>query len=94
MTFLSHVNYTGKTSMEVGIKVVAEQPRTRKTRHVMSCFFTMVAVDEKGNPTTVPQLEVETELEQKLFEAGKKRKELRAQYEKAHEGTLIRKKAA
>ncbi|HSX71884.1 MAG TPA: acyl-CoA thioesterase, partial [Pseudomonas sp.] len=46
VTFLAAVNYTGRTSMEIGIKVVTENIRERSVRHTNSCFFTMVAVDE------------------------------------------------
>lgn len=88
VTFLSHVNYTGRTSMEIGIKVVSENPRTRVSRHVLSCFFTMVAVDEKGDPAEVPALIVESEMEQKLYDSALRRKALRAEYEKAHQSTL------
>ncbi len=45
VTFLASVNYTGHSSMEIGIKVVAEQIQDKVVRHVNSCFFTMVAVD-------------------------------------------------
>ncbi len=45
VTFLASVNHTGNTSMEIGIKVIAEEIRTQRKRHVNSCFFTMVAVD-------------------------------------------------
>ena len=45
VTFLASVNYTGSSSMEIGIKVVAEDIRSQVVRHVNSCFFTMVAVD-------------------------------------------------
>src|SRR3954467_7891391 len=45
ITLLAAVNYTGKSSMEVGIKVIAEDIRTQVARHVNSCFFTMIAVD-------------------------------------------------
>ena len=50
VTFLATVNYTGTSSMEVGIKVVAEDIRSQATRHVNSCFFTMVAVDDERKP--------------------------------------------
>src|SRR5919205_721385 len=46
VTFLASINYTGTSSMEVGVKVIAENIRTQVKRHVNSCFFTMVAVDE------------------------------------------------
>jgi len=48
VTFLAAVNHTGSSSMEVGIKVVAENIRSQQKRHVNSCFFTMVAVDDDG----------------------------------------------
>jgi acyl-CoA hydrolase len=53
----------------------------------MSCFFTMIAVDEKGAPTEVPQLKIETTLEQGLFDAALQRKKSREDYEKAHVAT-------
>src|SRR5215510_4489655 len=56
VTFLASVNHTGTTSMEIGIKVVAQHIRTQETRHVNSCFFTMVAVDDDGKPVAVPPL--------------------------------------
>ncbi|MFN4161693.1 MAG: hotdog domain-containing protein, partial [Stenotrophomonas sp.] len=51
VTFLASVNYTGTSSMEIGVKVVAEDILKRSVRHANSCFFTMVAVDEDGKPT-------------------------------------------
>ncbi|HEX5389963.1 MAG TPA: acyl-CoA thioesterase, partial [Burkholderiaceae bacterium] len=56
VTFLASVNHTGTSSMEIGIKVLAENIRTQETRHVNSCFFTMVAVDDSGKPQAVPPL--------------------------------------
>lgn len=77
--FYSCVNYVGKTSMEVGIKVVAENLLTRTSRHTNTCFFTMVALDENNKPTEVPPLQINTEKERERFEAGKKRREMRLQ---------------
>ena len=56
VTFLASVNHTGKSSMEIGIKVVAEDIRTQVVRHVNSCFFSMVAVDVAGRSTPVAPL--------------------------------------
>lgn len=56
VTFSAAVNYTGTSSMEVGIRVVSEEIRTRKVRHVNSCYFTMVAVDDSRNPIPVRKL--------------------------------------
>ena len=54
VTLLASVNHTGSSSMEVGIKVIAEHVRTQVTRHVNSCFFTMVALDDERKPVAVP----------------------------------------
>ena len=48
VTFLASINYTGTTSMEVGIKVVTENIQSQVVRHANSCFFTMVAVNDDG----------------------------------------------
>ncbi len=77
--FLAHVNYTGSSSMEVGIKVVAENIRERSVRHVNSCFFTMVAMGDEGRPTPVPPLEPQTEDEKRRFRKGEQRRVLRAE---------------
>jgi len=77
VTFLASVNYTGKTSMEVGIKVIAENIQKGIATHTNSCFFTMVAVDEKGRPTPVPPLVPETEVEKRRFHDGKRRRDIR-----------------
>ncbi|WP_229218609.1 acyl-CoA thioesterase [Rugamonas brunnea] len=56
VTFLASINYTGRTSMEVGIRVVTENIQQRMVRHANSCYFTMVAVDENRKPVAVPPL--------------------------------------
>ncbi|RUM53998.1 MAG: acyl-CoA thioesterase [Methylococcus sp.] len=77
VTFKANVNYTGKTSMEIGIKVVAQNLTSGQDRHTNSCYFTMVAKGEDGTPMHIPPLLLETELERKLFKAGEMRKEMR-----------------
>ncbi len=84
VTFLASVNYTGRTSMEIGIKVVTEDIRQKLVRHTNSCYFTMVAVDELGNPTPVPALELRTEEEKQRYEAAAQRRALRQEMEKRH----------
>jgi len=74
VTFLAAVNYTGSTSMEIGIKVVAENIQTRATRHANSCFFTMVATDAARKPTPIAALLPTTDDEKRRFEAAKLRK--------------------
>jgi len=77
VTFLASVNFTGKTSMEVGIKVIAENIQKGIATHTNSCFFTMVAVDEKGRPTPVPPLVPETDVDKRRFHDGKRRRDIR-----------------
>jgi acyl-CoA hydrolase len=77
VTFLASVNYTGKSSMEIGIKVVAEDIRSQVVRHVNSCFFTMVAVDDERKPALVPHLVPADDEEQRRWQAALIRKDLR-----------------
>jgi acyl-CoA hydrolase len=84
VTFLASVNYTGTSSMEVGIKVVAEDIRKASVRHANSCFFTMVAVDDQGRPTPVPPLQVQTSDEKRRFAAAQLRRQLRQEMEQRH----------
>ncbi|MCB2034717.1 MAG: acyl-CoA thioesterase [Burkholderiaceae bacterium] len=77
VTFLASVNYTGRTSMEVGIKVVTENIREQVVRHANSCFFTMVAVDESGRPDGVPPLQLQTQVQKRRQHAAQLRRDLR-----------------
>jgi acyl-CoA hydrolase len=77
VTFFANVNYVGRSSMEVGVKVVAENLRTHSKRHTTSCYFTMVAMDEAGKPTEVPKLQLETEAEKRYHAEAELRKQLR-----------------
>ncbi|KFL35133.1 MULTISPECIES: acyl-CoA thioesterase [unclassified Sulfurospirillum] len=77
VTFLASVNFTGKTSMEVGIKVIAENIQKGIATHTNSCFFTMVAVDENGRPKPVPALVPETDVEKRRYHDGKRRRDIR-----------------
>ncbi|MYL22954.1 acyl-CoA thioesterase [Halomonas alkaliantarctica] len=86
VTFLACVNHVGRSSMEVGIKVVAEDIRQKVIRHTNSCYLSMVAVDEKGKPARVPPLRLETPLQKLRFEKAALRKKLRKQAE--HEEQL------
>jgi acyl-CoA hydrolase len=77
VTFLASVNHTGSSSMEVGIKVMAQEIRSQRVRHVNSCFFTMVAVDDDRAPVSVPPLRPFAPDEKRRCEAAKLRKQLR-----------------
>jgi acyl-CoA hydrolase len=90
VSFLASVNFTGRSSMEVGIKVIAEDSRQRVERHVMSSFFTMVAVDENGKSIAVPPLELTTDSEKRRNQAAQDRRKLRADFEAAHHAIRAR----
>jgi acyl-CoA hydrolase len=77
VTFLASVNHTGNSSMEVGIKVMAENIRTQQKRHVNSCFFTMVAVNDDRTPVAVPALQPVTDDAKRRYEQAILRKKLR-----------------
>lgn len=73
--FKASVNYVGTSSMEIGIRIEAEDLKTGKKRHTNSCYVTMVALNQLGKPVEVPRLVPETEIEKKRFAAGEKRRE-------------------
>jgi len=81
VTFLAAVNYTGRSSMEIGIKVVTENIRNKLVRHTNSCYFTMVAVDDEGKPAEVPPLEPRDNVERERFAAAQQRRALRQEME-------------
>ncbi len=82
VTFLAAVNHTGTSSMEVGIKVIAENIQTQAIRHANSCFFTMVAVDEARKPIAVPILVPASADEKRRYAAAEVRKQLRQEFGK------------
>ena len=73
----SSVNYVGTTSMEVGVRIEAQDPSTRRGTHAGSCYLTYVALDEKGKPTPVPPLKLSTATERRRFREAAARRKLR-----------------
>ena len=80
--FYARVNYVGNTSLEVGIRVVAENLMTRTVRHTNTCYFTMVAVGDDNKPTKVPPLTVETDDEKRRYNEALARRALRLELNK------------
>ncbi|WAC56186.1 acyl-CoA thioesterase [Gordonia sp. SL306] len=74
LTLTASVNYTGRTSMEVGIRVDTEDVHTGQRRHTNSCYFTMVATDDNGRPHEVPQLIPRTEVQKRRFRDAQDRR--------------------
>ncbi len=71
------VNYVGTTSMEIGVRLDAVDPSTRKGTHTGSCYLTYVALDEKGRPAQIAPLDPRTSVEKKRFKEGLARRRLR-----------------
>jgi acyl-CoA hydrolase len=83
--FLAAVNYTGRSSMEIGIKVVTENIRNQVVRHTNSCYFTMVAVDDDGRSVEVPVLKPSNLEEQERFRKAQLRRQLRREMEERYQ---------
>ncbi len=71
------INYAGRTSMEVGVRVEAEDLITGEIRHTGSCYLTYVALDRDRHPTLVPSLILETEADCRRNREAKARRENR-----------------
>jgi acyl-CoA hydrolase len=71
------VNYVGKTSMEIGVRIEAQDPLTGKVVHTGSCYLTYVALDDKGRPTPVPKIIPETPEEKRRYREGLARRKMR-----------------
>jgi uncharacterized protein (TIGR00369 family) len=77
------VNFAGRTSMEIGVRVDAENPTTGETFHTATAYLTFVALDSRGKPSEIPQIKPETEDEKRRFTKAKVRRELRLKNAKA-----------
>ena len=64
LSCLATVNAAWRTSMEVGVRVEAEDPRSGERRHTSTAYITMVGLDDDGKPTAIPAAVAETEAEQ------------------------------
>lgn len=73
------INFTSKSSMEIGVRVDAENPKTQETFHTASAYLTFVAIGSDGKPTLVPGLTLENDDQRRRFENARKRRELRLQ---------------
>lgn len=73
----ARVNFVSKTSMEIGVRVDAENPKTGETFHTASAYLTFVALGSNGKPTAIPELLLENEEDQRRFAEAKSRREVR-----------------
>ena len=77
VTCAAQVNYVGQTSIEVGVRVEAEDLIKRTRRHTNTCYLTFVAINDKHEPIPVPRLKLETPEEHQRFREGERRREVR-----------------
>ena len=77
MILKSSVNYTGKSSMEVGVRIESENPKTGDIYHTSSAYLTFVSLNENGKPKRVDNINPENDNEIRRFNEGKVRHEER-----------------
>jgi uncharacterized protein (TIGR00369 family) len=80
VSLMASVNYVGRTSLVVGIKVISENVKTHTVKHTNTSYFTMVAMDENHVPLQVPGLLLHTDIEIRRFFQGLHRKQLKKYY--------------
>ena len=81
----ANVNYTGRTSMEIGVKVVSEDPLSGRYAHTASAYLTFVAVDNNGKPVEVTPILAQTEDEKKWYKEGEARRKTRLAQKKQNQ---------
>ncbi|MCA9565072.1 MAG: acyl-CoA thioesterase [Myxococcales bacterium] len=77
VTLKAMVNAVGRSSMEVGVRVEAEDTLTGERRHAASAYLTFVALDDQGKPTEVPKLLIENEVQALRLKEAEARREQR-----------------
>lgn len=82
VTCEARVNFVGTSSMEVGVRVIAEDLLSGDRRHTNTCFLTFVAIDEDDRPVRVRKLELETEEDRQRFREGRRRREARRELDR------------
>ena len=73
----AQVNYVGRTSMEVGVRVDAENPRTATRRYTTKAYLTFVAIDADGKPRAIPPLLAESDEDRRRAADGEARRKAR-----------------
>jgi acyl-CoA hydrolase len=82
------VNFVGKTSMEIGVRVESENLLTGARRHTNSCYATFVALNDVGKPAVVPPLLLETDEDRRRHAAAQARRRRRLEERDAERGTV------
>jgi acyl-CoA hydrolase len=79
LRLIASINYVHKTSMEIGVRVEAENPLAGQVRQTGTCYLTCVALDRNGRPFAVPPLIPETDEERRRWTEAQMRRETRLQ---------------
>jgi len=79
VTLLASVNYTGTTSMEVGVRLESQEPESGVRVHVATAYLTFVAIDREGKPRTVAEVVPQTPDEERRHHNAQKRRAARLQ---------------
>ncbi len=86
ITCKASLNYAGRSSMEIGVRVETENLFTGEVRHTASAYLTYVALDKSGRPTQIPSLILETAEDQRRNREAQARRELRIQEKTREKG--------
>jgi len=82
VTCTARINFVGRTSMEIGVRVEAENLLSGRKRHTNTCLLTFVAIDENHRPCPVPQLDVSDPDDERRAHDGRRRREVREQLDR------------
>ncbi|HEV3270288.1 MAG TPA: acyl-CoA thioesterase [Candidatus Rhabdochlamydia sp.] len=85
LVFKAAINRSWRTSMEIGVKVIAEHYTTGHSKHILSAYFTFVALDDTGSPVEVPQVIPERALEKRRYQEADDRRQRRKKEKKERE---------
>jgi acyl-CoA hydrolase len=85
LVFRAAINRAWRTSMEIGVRVMAEHYKTGERKHILSAYFTFVAVDEYCQPVEVPPVLAETPIEKRRYEEADRRRERRKEEKEERE---------
>ncbi len=89
VSLMASVNYVGKTSLVVGIRVVSENIKTNTVKHTNTSYFTMVAKDEENKPVVIPGLVLENRDQVRRFIEAKRRKEIKLSYKQEINNIIV-----
>src|SRR5882757_1080033 len=89
VSLMASVNYVGKTSLVIGIRVISENIKTNQIFHTNTSYFTMVAKNEQNQPILVPGLILENRNHVRRFFEARRRKQLKQNYKQEAEQIIV-----